>query len=329
MDADAQSLSSSLALLDAHMLANSYADGFVPTQKDLSVFEAIGLPGDGFPHAQRWYRHIQSFSEAKRAGLPGSFENLVSAPAPAQSAPSGAPMSRVFILAGQSNMVGRADPTLVNAAPEAQIIWHNDLNFDGGVASGPEYVALQPQRSGWRTDEHGAPLSHWGPEASLALGERVFFAKFAMGSTRIRDHWHPDEPGSQFETLVTFCRNALAAAPPPARFEGLFWLQGESDSGAAKHANAYQANLVRFVTALRGALEAPTLPLVASHVVWPNGKKKVDVVNAALSAACQELGYARCTTAEGLTVAADDHLDTDSVLEVGRRMCAAYKELRP
>lgn len=239
------------------------------------------------------------------------------------------PASRIFVLAGQSNMVGRADPMLARMADDPakpQIVWHNDLNFDGGSAS-DGYVELQPQQSGWRVDADGAPVAHWGPEASLSLGERVHFAKFAMGSTRLRDHWHPDEPGSHFSALVAFCRRALAEAPQPARFEGLFWLQGESDSGAAKHANAYAANFVSFVKALREALAAPQLPLVASHVVWPNGKK-VGAVNAAISSACEEaLDFAKCTTAEGLTVAADGHLDTASVLEVGHRMRAAYKEL--
>jgi len=57
--------------------------------------------------------------------------------------------------------------------------------------------------------------------------------------------------------LVAFCRAALAAAPQPAELSGVFWVQGESDSGAAKHANAYHDNLVEFVACLRRDLCCP------------------------------------------------------------------------
>ena len=223
-------------------------------------------------------------------------------------------------------MVGRADPGLARVPDdpdEPQFMWHNDSHFDGGTSSG--YVPLEPQESCWRVDSDGEPLYHWGPEATLALGARVYLAKFAMFSTRIREHWHPEEPTSHFAAFVGFCQRALASAPPPARFEGLFWLQGESDASADKHAkNAYKADLVRLVQALRVSLEAPMLPLVASHIVWP---QEAAAVNEAISGACEELPYARHTPADGLCVADDGHLDTASVLEVGRRMGKAYREM--
>ena len=50
-------------------------------------------------------------------------------------------------------------------------------------------------------------------------------------------------------------------------------------------------------------------------------------VNEAISGACEELPYARHTPADGLCVADDGHLDTASVLEVGRRMGRAYREM--
>jgi len=75
--------------LNGHMSKASYVEGCQPTQNDVSVFKAIAEPGDKFPHAQRWYKHIASFSAAKLASLPGTFETLASsaaAPAPAPAA---------------------------------------------------------------------------------------------------------------------------------------------------------------------------------------------------------------------------------------------------
>ena len=71
-----------VAALDAHMLTASYIEGVTPTQKDISVFKAIAEPGASFPHAQRWYTHIATFSATKIATLPGSFETLASSAAP-------------------------------------------------------------------------------------------------------------------------------------------------------------------------------------------------------------------------------------------------------
>ena len=58
------------------VLSNSYVEGFLPTQKDISVFKAIAEPPASSPNALRWYKHIASFSAAKVAALPGAFETL-------------------------------------------------------------------------------------------------------------------------------------------------------------------------------------------------------------------------------------------------------------
>merc|ERR1712088_1178210 len=48
--------------LDAFLADNSYVEGFVPSQADTAVFEALtGAPGSDTPHALRWYNHIKSF----------------------------------------------------------------------------------------------------------------------------------------------------------------------------------------------------------------------------------------------------------------------------
>ena len=123
---------------------------------------------------------------------------------------------------------------------------------------------------------------------------------------------------------------SLGAAWGP--LEGLFWLQGESDSGAAKHANAYHDNLVAFVQAVRRDLDCPELPFVASQVVWPTGKK-VAVVNAALDRLNDEasvLGpYAACVSCNNYTTSEEQqhHMDTPSVILAGERLCEAQRHL--
>merc|ERR1712105_548106 len=49
--------------LDEFLADHSYIEGFVPSQADTAVFEALkGAPESDTPHAQRWYNHIKSFA---------------------------------------------------------------------------------------------------------------------------------------------------------------------------------------------------------------------------------------------------------------------------
>merc|ERR1712168_800396 len=48
--------------LNEYLAENSYIEGYVPSQADTAVFEALkGAPGSDCPHALRWYNHIKSF----------------------------------------------------------------------------------------------------------------------------------------------------------------------------------------------------------------------------------------------------------------------------
>ena len=84
--------------LDAYLAERSYVDGYVPSQADVCVFEAMGkAPSAGTPHALRWYNHIKSFQGAERQKLPGKKEvpaSLKSGAAPAAAAPAAKPAAK-------------------------------------------------------------------------------------------------------------------------------------------------------------------------------------------------------------------------------------------
>merc|ERR1712168_170486 len=62
---------SGVKALNDFLAERSYIDGFVPSQTDVGVFEAMGkAPAASFAHALRWYTHIASFGAAK-ASFPG------------------------------------------------------------------------------------------------------------------------------------------------------------------------------------------------------------------------------------------------------------------
>merc|ERR1711890_25694 len=74
--------------LDAFLADNSYIEGYVPSQADTAVFEALkGAPGSDTPHAQRWYNHIKSFAAGMKQFAKASSAYVAAggaAPAPAE-----------------------------------------------------------------------------------------------------------------------------------------------------------------------------------------------------------------------------------------------------
>uniref|UniRef100_A0A1D1Z5S2 Elongation factor 1-beta n=1 Tax=Anthurium amnicola TaxID=1678845 RepID=A0A1D1Z5S2_9ARAE len=61
--------------LDAFLAERSYVEGYVPSQADVCVFEALAkAPSAATPHALRWYNHIKSYQGAEKTKLPGKKE---------------------------------------------------------------------------------------------------------------------------------------------------------------------------------------------------------------------------------------------------------------
>lgn len=58
-----------LKALDAYLAEHSYIEGFVPSQADAAVFDALKnkCPDRSkYPHAERWYKHIESYEAGSR-----------------------------------------------------------------------------------------------------------------------------------------------------------------------------------------------------------------------------------------------------------------------
>jgi len=77
--------------LDAFLADNSYIEGFVPSQADTAVFEALkGAPGSDTPHAQRWYNHIKSFAAGMKQFAKASKDAAAYVAVGAAAAPAAA-----------------------------------------------------------------------------------------------------------------------------------------------------------------------------------------------------------------------------------------------
>uniref|UniRef100_A0A8C9WKS3 Elongation factor 1-beta n=1 Tax=Scleropages formosus TaxID=113540 RepID=A0A8C9WKS3_SCLFO len=60
-----------LKVLNDFLADKSYIEGYVPSQADVVVFDALsGAPPVDLCHALRWYNHIKSY-QAEKSSLPG------------------------------------------------------------------------------------------------------------------------------------------------------------------------------------------------------------------------------------------------------------------
>merc|ERR1712141_214471 len=77
--------------LNNFLAERSYIDGYVPSQADVAVYQAMGkAPAAKFVNALRWYNHIKSYGN-EMSSLPGVKQPVDKyGPAGAKSAPAAA-----------------------------------------------------------------------------------------------------------------------------------------------------------------------------------------------------------------------------------------------
>ncbi|TPX30922.1 hypothetical protein SmJEL517_g05613 [Synchytrium microbalum] len=97
--------------LDAFLEDHSYIDGYAPSQADTAVFEEVKTKPseDKYPHAARWYRHIDSFGKASST-FPGTKK------AASSYGPAGAAVTNGTASAAPA---AKAAPTPAKPAPAA------------------------------------------------------------------------------------------------------------------------------------------------------------------------------------------------------------------
>ncbi len=173
---------------------------------------------------------------------------------------------RVFIFAGQSNMVG-SDSNV------------NDIHHF------PPFAGLEAPQTGVRFSyclgrENKTKSDGWvdlqpvnnvvGPELSFArkvtrnIKAPIAIIKVAAGGTHLGGDWNPNEPigFKMYPLALSWVRDALADLEKQGvkyRLEGFMWHQGENDMFNADYMASYGENLKNFLTSWRRDLNAPNL----------------------------------------------------------------------
>ena len=218
--------------------------------------------------------------------------------------PGEAPV-RVFILAGQSNMVGagqvKADPErhggqgslewLVDSSPERKRYEHL-RNEDGSWAAREDVQIWFLGRQGALRPGFGSNEGTIGPELGFgmvvgdAYDEPVLLIKIAWGGKAIGKEFRPPSSGGvvgpEYRLLVENVKKVMA--DPSALFPelegrefelmGIGWHQGWNDRVNQAFNDAYEENLSNLIRDLRRELGRPELPFVIAETGMSGARER-------------------------------------------------------
>lgn len=175
-------------------------------------------------------------------------------------------VTRVFIFAGQSNMVGsdshvddikRFPPFVGLEDPQPHVKFSYCLGRENKTKSNG-WVDLQPVN-----DVVGPELS-FARQVSRNIDAPIAIIKCAAGGTHLGGDWNPDEPQGfkMYPLMLELIRSSLAEFDQRTidyRIEGVMWHQGENDMFEENYLANYGKNLSNFLSRLRRDLKTPNL----------------------------------------------------------------------
>jgi hypothetical protein len=257
--------------------------------------------------------------------IPGP--GAASAPAPTSAVQDEA---MVFLLAGQSNMVGRGRGADLPAEYKMQP--KNVLFYLDGALRG-----LAPAGG----SEEKANAAYFGPEISFghemarAFPDRtIILVKRAVVGTAISSGWDPEKKGGLRDRLLADYQAAVKGRK--SRPVAVLWSQGGADAKREEDAKAYVAGLKSLIERIRKDLEAPKLPFLFSgsrpeDPITEGMAKRfpyLKTVRAAYVEIDRTVPGARMVSTVGLTYNSDGiHVDAPGQIEFGKRFARVYLEM--
>ena len=173
---------------------------------------------------------------------------------------------RVFIFAGQSNMVGsdsrvqdigKFPPFTGLEKPQSGVKFSYCIGREDKLQS-DGWVELQP------VDGVVGPELSFARRVAQNVKAPIAIIKVAAGGTDLGGDWNPDQPSGfkLYPLALDWIRKALADLDRKKiayRLEGFFWHQGENDMFNDGYRSSYGRNLKNFLGSWRRDLAAPKL----------------------------------------------------------------------
>lgn len=223
----------------------------------------------------------------------------------------------VFLLIGQSNMVGRPSRDDGPGHPAGVRQWGR-FGADNGQLIAPTSPL---QHRDPQTGDMGLDICFSRSWVAQNPGGQLVLVPSADGGTSLGSgFWQPG--GAGYVDAVTRANAALAALPE-AVFGGFLWHQGESDTANAAYASQLDAMIAAFRTDVTGA--GPQTPFVLGQLVpgWVAGNADRGAVQAIIDTTPARVPYTAVASAKGLVAFDGIHFDAASLRTLGARYASA------
>ena len=186
---------------------------------------------------------------------------------------------RVFIFAGQSNMVGSDSkvqdiknfpPFLGLEKVQKNIKFSYLIGRENKTASNG-WVGLQP------VNNIVGPELSFARKVSETVKDPIAIIKCAAGGTHLGGDWNPDQPigFKMYPLALKLIRDSLAELDRNGiryRIEGFMWHQGENDMFEENYMSNYGNNLKNFIAKWRSDLNSPKLKFyigeLCTKTIW-------------------------------------------------------------
>ena len=186
---------------------------------------------------------------------------------------------RVFIFAGQSNMVGsdskvkdieRFPPFAGLEEAQEKVRFFYSIGRERKMES-KGWVDLQP------VNNVVGPELSFARKVSGAIDSPIAIIKCAAGGTHLGGDWNPDEPigFKMYPLALSLIRSSLAELDKQKvkyRIEGFMWHQGENDMFNKDYMPNYGKNLKNFLAKWRRDLKTPKLKFyvgeLCTKTIW-------------------------------------------------------------
>jgi hypothetical protein len=239
----------------------------------------------------------------------------------------------VFLLAGQSNMVGLGFNSELPAGQQGAVAGGH-IFYDDTVHPNSNTLQWLPLAPGF-----GVANGRFGPE--LTFGRRVralwpdrtiAIIKVAEGATALEDRWAAGT-GDLYQLLVNHVNDEMQDISQDWRpqIAGLVWMQGESDAMSLSSANAYGNNLHAFLLSLRADLDVAGMPATAGLINPDGGWQYATAVRNHTVGVSDWLGQVATVETNDLPLQAADpaHYTSQSFITLGQRFAEAATALVP
>jgi len=186
---------------------------------------------------------------------------------------------RIFIFAGQSNMVGsdskaknikRFPPFSGLDTPQKKVLFSFNIGREEKLTS-EGWIALQP------VNNVVGPELSFARRVSQEVNAPIGIIKCAAGGTTLGGDWNPDNPSGfkLYPLALQLVQSSLAELDRkkvPYRIEGFMWHQGENDMFDKEFKPNYGENLKKFLAAWRRDLKTPNLKFyigeLCTKTIW-------------------------------------------------------------